>query len=238
MLTTAVDECAGRVPVFAGTGCVTTAETVRLSRAAAGIGADAVSLVTPYFASVSQDELCTHYRAVADAVPVPIVLYNIPKRTGIPIDPATVERLSGVDGIIGIKDSSGDFETTLAYLERTPDGFLVFAGTDSLILPTLLAGGAGAVSGLANVIPEVMVRIYDLWKHGDLDDARAAQESVRPLRKCLELGNPNSIVKRAVNLIGYPVGPARMPVYGLANTVDKRLTEALEGLGYAVAVGG
>ena len=234
VLSTVIDECDGRVPVFAGTGCVTTAETVRLSRTAAEIGADAVSLVTPYFAAVSQDELYEHYRAVADAVSIPVVLYNIPKRTGTPIDPATVERLSSLDRIVGVKDSSGDFETTLAYIERTPDEFQVFAGADSLILATLLAGGAGAVSGLANVIPEIMVRIYDRWKSGDLDGARAAQESVRPLRRCLELGNPNSIVKRAVNLIGHPVGPARMPVYGLPSSVDGRLTEALERLGYRV----
>lgn len=207
-----LSQTAGRVPVFAGTGCVGTRDTIRLSRKAADMGADVLSVITPGFAAASQEELYAHYRAVAESVDAPILLYNIPARTGNALAPATVERLSRIPNIVGVKDSSGNFDNILQYIERTRgSGFVVLSGNDSLILWTLLAGGAGGIAGCANVFPETMTAIYERFLAGDIEGARRAQEAVRPFRDCFRFGNPNTVVKAAVALQGYPVGKCRRP---------------------------
>jgi len=212
VLNIVVETVAGRVPVYAGTGCVGTADTIRMSRMAEAAGADVLSVITPYFAVASQPELIAHYTAVAEAVSLPIVLYNIPGRTGINLTPATVETLSHVDNIVGAKDSSGNFDNMLQYIEKTADsGFRVLSGNDSLILWNLLAGGAGGIAGCANVYPETMVGIYEAFQAGDLQKARVLQDSIRSFRGCFCFGNPNTIVKKAVEMLGYPVGTCRKP---------------------------
>lgn len=199
-------------PVFAGTGCVGTRDTIRLSRKAADMGADVLSVITPGFAAASQEELYAHYRAVAESVDAPILLYNIPARTGNALAPATVEQLSRIPNIVGVKDSSGNFDNILQYIERTRgSGFVVLSGNDSLILWTLLAGGAGGIAGCANVFPETMTAIYERFLAGDIEGARRAQDAVRPFRDCFRFGNPNTVVKAAVALQGYPVGKCRRP---------------------------
>ncbi|MBP2660955.1 MAG: dihydrodipicolinate synthase [Firmicutes bacterium] len=159
-----VDEVKGRVPVYAGTGCITTQETIELSKIAKELGVDVLSIISPYFAGISQDDLYRHFSSVAEAVDLPILLYNIPARTGNNIDYTTVKKLAKYENIIGIKDSSGNFDNTLKYIENTDPRLSVLAGSDSLILWTLLAGGTGAISGCSNVFPELMVSIYQLWK--------------------------------------------------------------------------
>ncbi len=212
VLRVTVETAAGRVPVYAGTGCVGTADTIRMSKMAEKAGADVLSVITPYFAAASQNELIAHYTALAQAVSLPIVLYNIPARTGVSLAPATVERLSHVDTIVGVKDSSGNFDNMLQYIEKTAgSGFKVLSGNDSLILWNLLAGGAGGIAGCANVYPETMVGIYEAFQAGDLVKARALQDSIRSFRECFRFGNPNTIVKKAVELLGYPVGACRKP---------------------------
>jgi 4-hydroxy-tetrahydrodipicolinate synthase len=207
-----VEQVAGRVPVYAGTGCVGTADTIRLSQMAQKAGADVLSIITPYFAAASQNELIAHYTAVAASVALPIVLYNIPARTGVNLNPATVKKLSQVENIVGVKDSSGNFDNMLQYLEQTRDiDFAVLSGNDSLILWNLLAGGAGGISGCANVYPATMAGIYDAFVAGDLQKARDLQDSIRTFRDCFRFGNPNTIVKKAVELLGYPVGDCRSP---------------------------
>ncbi len=210
-----IEETNGRVPVYAGTGCITTRETIAQSKMAQAAGADILSLVTPSFAQASQSELFEHYKSVAEAVHLPIVLYNIPARTGNTLAPETVAKLSGIDNIVGVKDSSGSFENILAYLEagkaRTQGAFATLSGNDSLILKTLQAGGTGAVAGCANVYPKTMVSIYEYFQAGDLAAATAAQESIASFRACFKFGNPNTIVKTAVRLLGYEVGLCRRP---------------------------
>ncbi len=207
-----VEQAAGRVPVYAGTGCVGTKDTIRLSRMAEKAGADVLSVITPYFAAASQNELIAHYTAVASAVSLPIVLYNIPARTGVNLAPATVKKLSRIENIVGVKDSSGNFDNMLQYLEQTRDiDFAVLSGNDSLILWNLLADGAGGISGCANVYPATMAGIYDAFVQGDLKKARELQDSIRTFRDCFRFGNPNTIVKKAVELLGYPVGECRRP---------------------------
>jgi 4-hydroxy-tetrahydrodipicolinate synthase len=229
VLRVAVDEVKGRVPVYAGTGCIGTRETVEMSKRAEGLGVDALSVVSPYYVGVSQDDLYRHFNAVAKSVKLPILLYNIPARTGNNINYTTVRMLAeGNPNIVGAKDSSGNFDNTLRYIEDTGGRVNVLAGNDSFILWTLLAGGTGAIAGWANVFPRLMCSIYDYWAKRDIDAADKAQRVIRPFRDVMTLGNPNSVVKRAVNLLGHKVGPAREPVSGLDQKIDAALKAALE----------
>lgn len=208
-----VDEAKGRVPVYAGTGCISTRETIDLSLKAKELGVDVLSIITPSFALASQEEIYTHFKEVAEAVDLPIVLYNIPARTGNSITPDTVKRLSKIKNIVGVKDSSGNFDNMLQYVEKTRDreDFAVLSGNDSLILWCLLAGGRGGIAGCANVYPRTMASIYDTFIAGNLEKAREIQDSIRSFRDCFKFGNPNTIVKTAVSLLGYNVGKCRRP---------------------------
>lgn len=223
-----LEESSGRLPVFVGTGCVTTRETVLLSQKAQELGATAVSVITPYFGEVSQEKLAEHYRTVAENLDIGVILYNIPARTGCNIARETVEKLAGVRGIIGIKDSSGNFDNMLQYLEVTNREFPVLSGNDSLILPTLLAGGAGTIAGTANLFPNRIADIYRKWERGEIEEAWEIQRGIRPVRDCLKLGNPNSVIKRAANLLGWPVGPARKPFEGNTDQWDERLKAVIK----------
>lgn len=226
VLSIAIDETKGRVPVYAGTGCIGTKDTIRQSKMAESLGADILSIITPSFALASQNEIYEHYKTVAESVKTPIVLYNIPARTGNSIAPATVAKLSKIDNIIGVKDSSGNFDNMLQYIEATQDdpSFAVLSGNDSLILWNLLAGGAGGIAGCANVYPKTMASIYDCFIANDMQKARAASDSIRSFRACFKYGNPNTIVKTAVALLGYPVGKCRAPF----NQVPEEGVEALK----------
>ncbi len=225
-----VEEVNGRVPVYAGTGCPGTADTIRLSKKAKEIGANVLSVISPYFAAISQEEIINHYTELAAAVDMPIVMYNMPARTGNNIAPGTVAKLSKVPNIMGIKDSSGNFDNMLQYIEKTDkQTFSVLSGSDSLILWNLLAGGAGGITAVANIYPETMVSIYKHFVNGDIVAAKAAQDSIRPIRDCFRFGNPNTITKKATNLNGYPVGPCRRPFNNLSDegieAIKKTLAE-------------
>lgn len=224
IIKTAVKAVNGRVPVYAGTGCVTTKETIEFSLKVKDLGVDCLSVISPYFVAVTQEDIYNHFSAVAKAVDMPMLLYNIPARTGNNIDFKTVKRLLEFDNIIGIKDSSGNFDNTLKYIENTNPRINVLAGSDSLILWTLMAGGTGAISGCSNVFPELMVSIYNYWAQGDIEKANEAQKKIRPFRNVMQMGNPNSVVKLAANLRGFKVGPARRPY----NCTDTKIVEALQ----------
>lgn len=218
-----VDEVKGRVPVYAGTGCISTKDTIELSQKAKEIGVDVLSIITPYFAALNQDELYVHYEEVARAVDLPIVMYNIPARTGAALAPATVGKLAKIKNIVGVKDSSGNFNNILQYIDAAQgEDFAVLSGNDALILWTLLAGGTGGITAIANILPEVMVSIYQNYMKGDMDGAKKAQASIAPIRDCFKFGNPNSIVKCATNLIGQPVGPCRKP-FGMVSEEAKKV---------------
>jgi 4-hydroxy-tetrahydrodipicolinate synthase len=225
----AVAEVNHRVPVYAGTGCVGTKETIVMSKIAEDAGVDILSVITPYFAAVSQDELISHYEQVAAAVKLPIVLYNIPARTGVNIAPATVAKLAQIDTIVGAKDSSGNFDNMLQYIEAVRDkpGFSILSGNDSLILWCLLAGGKGGIAGCSNVYPENMVGIYRNYCAGNIDAAKECQDRIRALRNVFKYGNPNTIVKKAVKLLGYDVGECRSPFSHLSAEGVAELTRVL-----------
>ena len=215
ILETVVDQCAGRVPVYAGTGCVSTKETILQSKMALDAGADVLSIITPSFAAASQNELYEHYKAVAEAVDMPIVLYNIPARTGNALAPSTVGRLAQIENIVGAKDSSGSFTYILSYIEagkqKANGKFSVLSGNDQLIIWTLLAGGTGGIAGCANVYPHTMASIYNYFAAGQIEKAKEANSSIASFRECFKYGNPNTIVKTAVSLLGYSVGNCRAP---------------------------
>lgn len=232
ILEAAIDQVKGRIPVYAGTGCISTRETVYLSKRAQEMGVDALSIITPSFALASQKELYDHYCEVAKHVDIPIVLYNIPARTGNKLLPETVEKLArDVDVIMGAKDSSGDLDNLKAYIQLTRDigkDFAILAGNDGNILPCLEAGGAGGVAGRANLYPKTIASIYDYFVAGDLEKARAAQEAIVSIQRVFKFGNPNTIIKKAVALMGYPVGDCRKPFNYLCDEGIEELKAVLK----------
>ena len=228
IIETVVKAADGRVPVYAGTGMPGTADTIRLSKKAKELGADVLSVISPYFAAISQDEIYNHYAELASVVDMPIVMYNMPARTGNNIAPDTVARLSKVDGIVGVKDSSGNFDNMKQYIELTdPETFSVLSGNDALILWNLLAGGAGGITAVANIYPEVMVSIYKYFMQGDLEAAKTAQDSIRPIRNCFKFGNPNTVTKTAARIAGNPVGPCRRPFCSLSDAAVEKIRETV-----------
>lgn len=232
VLEVVVEQTAGRVPVYAGTGAISTKETIEQSKMAQEVGADVLSIITPSFAAASQEEIYTHYKTVAEAVDLPIVLYNIPARTGNAIAPATVARLAQIDNIIGAKDSSGNFANILGYIEagksKTNGKFYTLSGNDQLIIWTLLAGGTGGIAGCANVYPRTMASIYDLFVEGKIEEAKAANESIQTFRNCFKYGNPNTVVKTAAALLGNNVGKCRAPFNQLPEEGIEALKKVLE----------
>ena len=230
VLAAIVSAVAGRVPVFAGTGAISTEEAVRTSRMAAGFGVDFLSVITPFFAKASQDELYGYYETIAHAVDLPLIIYNIPARTGNAVTPATVGRLARIENIVGAKDSSGDFDNILSYIQEgrgsDPD-FAILSGNDRLIIWTLLAGGKGAIAGCANVYPHTVSSIYDLYKEGRIEDAIRVNESLSSFRSLFRLGNPNTIVKKAVQLLGYEVGECRAPFNRLDEATVQLIRECI-----------
>ena len=232
VLEAAIDQVKGRVPVYAGSGCISTADTIRMSVRAQELGADVLSIITPSFAVASQKELYDHYVEVAKHVDTPIVLYNIPARTGNKLLPETVAKLAkDVDVIVGAKDSSGDWENLKAYIQQTRDlekDFYVLSGNDSLILPSLKEGGFGGIAGCSNVYPHVLSSIYNLFKEGKIEEAEAAQESIASFRAVFKYGNQNTVVKKAVSMLGYPVGDCRRPFNYLCEEGVEALKKVLK----------
>ncbi|RSL30088.1 4-hydroxy-tetrahydrodipicolinate synthase [Salibacterium salarium] len=221
------EEINGRVPLAVGTGGNSTSEVIELSQEMENIGVDVLSIITPYFDPLSQDELIDHYRNIAGATNLPIILYNMPSRTGVSLHPDTVATLSKIDNIVGIKDSSGNFDNILKYIENTDDNFSVLSGSDSLILWTLIAGGSGAVAATANVFPEIGVSIYNSWKEGHIKKAQTFQENLRTIRNASQLATVPAVYKKAVELKGIAIGPPRPPVKEVSADLAEKIQDIL-----------
>jgi 4-hydroxy-tetrahydrodipicolinate synthase len=224
------EETAGRVPIYAGTAGITTHEAITLTQAAESIGIDAVSVLTPFFVAPSQQELYEHYAAIAEATSLPVILYTNPARTGVSLKPETLARLAEIPNIVGIKDSSGDLSLTAEYIKVTPDDFGVLMGRDTLILAGLLYGAKGAIAATANVVPALVVSIYERFKAGDMEEARQAQEALAPLRLAFSWGTFPVVIKEALDLIGMEGGPARAPVGPMSPEQRERLKHVLHGM--------
>ncbi len=232
VIATAVTHVRKRVPVYAGTGAETTREAVRLTRMAEREGVDGVSVITPYFVSPSQQEIHDHYRRIAEATSLPVLLYNNPSTTGgVKIDVDTVARLSQIPNILGIKDSSGDLQNTNEYLRVVPERFAVLQGRDTLICASLLFGARGAVPATANVAPRLVVDIFEAFQRGDLEGSKQAQLKLNPVRLALTLGTAPGGVKAALTLLGMSIGPSRSPVAPLSPEKQQKMRAALEHAG-------
>ncbi|EKY3917474.1 dihydrodipicolinate synthase family protein [Enterobacter hormaechei] len=212
---TCVDEVAGRANVVAHIGEISTRETIRLGKQIEKLGVDAVSVITPYFVPLKQNELITHYTAVADALSVPVFLYNIPARTGNTLEPQTVLKLAQHPNIIGIKDSAGSYESLSGFLSavKDTDDFSVLNGPDSLIHQGFVDGCSACISGLANVAPKEINAIWALFRAGDIEGSRQAQENVTSLRTELyKVAFSPAAVKKALDIMGHDVGESRYAV--------------------------
>ncbi|WP_353142381.1 dihydrodipicolinate synthase family protein [Enterobacter sp.] len=212
---TCVETVSSRAPVVAHIGEISTRETIRLGKQIASLGVDAVSVITPYFVPLKQSELVAHYTAIADALAVPVFLYNIPARTGNTIEPATARALAEHPNIVGIKDSAGSYESLRGFLNavRDMDGFDVLNGPDSLIHQGFVDGCSACISGLANVAPTAINAIWSRFNAGDIDGSRLAQESVTQLRTELyNVAFSPAAVKKALQIMGEDVGESRYAV--------------------------
>lgn len=212
---TCVEEVAGRAHVVAHVGEISTRDTIRLGKQVEKLGVDAVSVITPYFVPLKQHELIAHYTAIADALTVPVFLYNIPARTGNTIEPATARTLAAHPNIIGIKDSAGSYESLSGFLDAVKDidGFDVLNGPDSLIHQGFVDGCSACISGLANVAPDEINAIWSRFNAGDVAGSHQAQESVTGLRTDLyKVAFSPAAVKKALQIMGHDVGVSRYAV--------------------------
>ncbi len=228
----AAEHVAGRVPVGAGTGANTTRDAVHLSQAAEAAGCDYVSIITPSFITPSVEELYDHFAAAAEAMKLPALLYGNPARTNNPLLTQLVARLArDYANIKGIKDSTGDLQQFAAYIRECPDDFWTIMGRDSLVLAGLQYGGVGAICATANIVPEVLVGIYDCFQAGDMQEALRLQRLINPLREAFSLGSFPAMIKHAVKLLGRPGGVLRRPLTWLSESDEARLIPILRSLG-------
>lgn len=214
----------GRVPLYAGTGAVTTRDAIRLSQAAEAMGADLALVITPYFAQPSQDELVEHFTAIARAVKIPVMLYNNPPRTSVNVLPGTLARcMTACENIVGMKDSNGDLTQSIEYLLTSPRPSLLFSGRDTIALAMMMHGGQGTISPAANVFPRLQVRLYDALRKGDIAEARRLSDIFAPLRAAWAWGSFPVVIKEAMALVGRSAGPTRPPIGALSPARRKDL---------------
>ena len=221
----AVEQAAGRIPVISGTGSNDTAYCIELSQEAEKLGADALLLVTPYYNKTSQRGLVAHYTAVADAVDLPILLYNVPSRTGVDIKPETVAALSKHPNIVAVKEANGNISSA-AQVAALCD-IDIYSGNDDQIVPLLSLGGKGVISVMANVEPRRTHDIVAKWMAGDVEGSRALQLELLELASAMFMDVNPIPVKEAMNLMGLDVGECRLPLYGMDDAAKSKLASVL-----------
>ncbi|MGV8844155.1 MAG: 4-hydroxy-tetrahydrodipicolinate synthase [Pseudomonas sp.] len=226
-----VDQVAGRIPVIAGTGANSTREAVELTENAKGAGVDACLLVTPYYNKPTQEGLYLHFRHIAEAVAIPQILYNVPGRTACDMLPATIERLSLVPNIIGVKEATGDLQRAREVLDRVAKDFLVYSGDDATAVELMLMGGKGNISVTANVAPRAMSDLCNAAIAGDAVTARAINERLMPLHKALFYESNPIPVKWALHEMGMLPEGIRLPLTWLSQPGHEPLRQALRQLG-------
>lgn len=222
-----IEEANHQIPVIVGVGGNSTVEVQRRSKRMEDLGADYLSVITPFFEPPSQEELYDYFKDIAASVNIPIMIYNMPSRSGVSVSPDTVTALSKIENIIGIKDSSGDIDQVKAYIDATKD-FDVFAGADSLILQTLQHGGSGGVAATSNMFPRLTVDIYTNWKNNDEQEAEALQKALQPIRNLSKIATTPAVFKETVNQLGINIGEPRKPVRGLNQEQKQQVTEILK----------
>lgn len=226
-----VTQVRGRIPIIAGTGANATREAIELTAAAKEAGADACLLVTPYYNKPTQEGLYQHYRAIAAAVAIPQILYNVPGRTACDMQNATVERLAGTPNIVGIKDATGDIARGRDLIARCGPEFAVYSGDDATAVELILAGGKGDISVTANVAPKAMSELCAAALRGDAATARAINERLRPLHEKLFVEANPIPVKWALQALGKIAGGIRLPLTPLSETAQPEVRGALQQAG-------
>jgi 4-hydroxy-tetrahydrodipicolinate synthase len=226
-----VELAAGRIPVIAGTGANSTREAIDLTRCAYEAGADACLLVTPYYNKPTQEGLYQHYKAVADAVPIAQILYNVPGRTAVDMLPDTVERLADIDNIVGIKEATGDLQRAREILERCSDRLKLYSGDDATAMELMLLGGEGNISVTANVAPAAMHQLCVAAMAGDRDTAAAINARMDVLHSTLFVESNPIPVKWALYEMGLIPPGIRLPLTQLASEHHDTVRQALRQAG-------
>lgn len=219
-----------RVPVYVGTGACSSNEAVHLSRKAEELGADALSVITPYFFKLRDEDIYDYYKQIAESVKIPIILYNIPGNTQNNINPKVLDQLARIPNVAGIKDSSGNTESIDAYLKvaQKHENLHFLIGSDSKISYAFERGATGAIAGTSNLLVKNVVALNNALRSGDTVTAEKMQESLNPLRKIMHKAPVPSVLKRAVTLAGIAnVGNARKPEIAPDETLNQEIKELI-----------
>ncbi|MFB3162297.1 4-hydroxy-tetrahydrodipicolinate synthase [Neobacillus sp. 179-J 1A1 HS] len=222
-----VEVAAGRVPVIAGTGSNNTRASISLTKQAEEAGVDGIMLVAPYYNKPSQEGLFQHFKAIAEATSLPVMLYNIPGRCAVNISVETIVRLSEITNIVAVKEASGNLDAMAEIINRTPDTFTLYSGDDGLTLPVLAIGGAGVVSVASHVIGNQMQEMVTLFKNGRVQEAAVLHRSLLPIMKALFMAPNPTPVKAALNMQGVQVGDVRLPMVPLNEDEKSALQKVL-----------
>lgn len=232
-----VKRAAGRVPVIAGTGSNSTAEAIRLTREAERAGAQGALLISPYYNKPTQAGIVAHYRAVAEATALPLVVYNIPGRTSSTIEPETLARLGEIPNVVGVKDSTGSLDRVMDTIAACGANLAVISGDDSLTLPIVSMGGVGAISALANVVPREMADLTDAALAGRWEEARRRHFRLLPLMRAAFLETNPIPVKAALAMLGRCSDELRLPLLPMTAAPRERLRRVLADLDLPLAAG-
>ncbi|MCA1959086.1 MAG: 4-hydroxy-tetrahydrodipicolinate synthase [Nitrospira sp.] len=219
-----------RVPVIAGTGSNSTEEAVALTKHAKQAGADGALLITPYYNKPTQEGLYRHYKAVAEAVDLPLVLYNIPGRTGVNMLPSTIARLSAIDTIVGVKEGSGSVQQASDIVQMCGDRITVLAGDDSLTLPMMAVGAKGVITVTANIVPTEMAQLVSTFAEGKIVEARRLHFALSPLFSALFLETNPIPVKEALGMMGRIDPELRLPLCPMGQETRDKLRHVLKGM--------
>ena len=226
-----VKAAAGRIPVIGGTGANSTAEAISLTRHAADVGVDACLLVVPYYNKPPQEGLYQHFKAIADAVSIPQILYNVPGRTGVDMQNDTTLRLAEIDNIVAIKDATNDLDRGRDLITRAPQDFLVYSGEDGTACELMISGGQGTISVTANAAPNLMHRMCQAAIAGDADSARALNNQLADLHKAMFVESNPIPAKWAVSQQGLIDGGIRLPLLPLSSECHDEVRSAMTGAG-------
>ncbi len=217
-----------RIPVIAGTGGNCTKSVIEMSQYAESVGVDGLLIVTPYYNKTTQSGLVEHYKKIAKSVNLPIIMYNVPSRTGINLTPKSVYELSKIANIVGLKEASGNFSQIAEIIQLCKDELYIYSGNDDQIVPVLSLGGVGVISVLANVVPNETHKIVAKYLAGNTKESSELQLKYIPLIKAL-FSEVNPIpVKEAVKLLGFDVGKVRLPLVELSDANKELLVDAME----------
>lgn len=231
LFATVVEAIGGRAVVIAGTGSNNTQKSVELTREAEKTGVDGIMAVAPYYNKPPQEGLYRHFRAIAGATSLPVMVYNVPGRTAVNITPATMARLAEIENIVALKEAAGDLNQAAEMVRVLPKNFLVYSGDDSMTLPMLSVGAVGVVSVAAHIVGRRIAAMINDYCQGAVEKATRAHCELLPLFRALFLTTNPIMVKAALNLLGVNVGPARLPLVDATTAELDALKEVLRGVG-------